>query len=137
RDFAGWLADADVNRDRNLRLQYLAGWGLNLNRAAAIYSDMLSHAKEPQGIFTGSPALRQAVLQRVSQSWGREASPITLRESMNLLGAAVSSRTAPLGFEIPGGKLDWKVSGSKLNADTLMLSFHTDHGADFRLELPY
>jgi hypothetical protein len=54
---------------------------------------------------------------------------------MNLLGAAVSSRTAPLGFEIPGGKLDWKVSGSKLNADTLMLSFHPDHGVDFRLQL--
>src|SRR5207237_6988451 len=119
RDFAAWLKDAEVNRDRNLRLQYLAGWGLNLNQAAAIYSDMLGYAKEPQGIFTGSPALMQAFLQKLWQSWGRQASPITLHESMDLLGAAVSSRTATLGFDIPGGKLDWKVSGSKLNDDTL------------------
>jgi hypothetical protein len=54
---------------------------------------------------------------------------------MDLLGAAVSSRTAALGFEIPGGKLDWKVSGSKLNSDTLMLSFHPDRGVDFQLQL--
>jgi len=134
-DFAPWLKDAEVNRDRNLRLQYLAGWGLNLNHAASIYSDMLGYAKEPQGIFTGSPALMQALVQKVWQSWGRQASPVTLHESMDLLGAAVSSRTATLGFEIPGGKLDWKVSGSRLNPDTLMLSFHPDRGVDFQLQL--
>src|SRR5262249_33748445 len=29
-DLAPWLADASINRDRNLRLQFLAGLGLNL-----------------------------------------------------------------------------------------------------------
>ena len=54
-DFAPWLKDAQINRDRNLRLQYLAGRGLNLYRADMIFADMVSYAKDPQGIFTGSP----------------------------------------------------------------------------------
>ena len=32
-DFKPWLQDAQINRDRNLRLQYLAGRGLNLYHA--------------------------------------------------------------------------------------------------------
>ena len=71
-DFAVWLKDAEINRDRSLRLQYLAGRGLNLYHADSIYSDMLGHAREPQGIFTGSPGLTQALLQKISQSWGRQ-----------------------------------------------------------------
>ena len=71
-DFAPWLKDAQINRDRNLRLQYLAGRGLNLYRADTIYSDMVSYAKDPQGIFEGSPDKVQALLQRIWQSWGRQ-----------------------------------------------------------------
>ena len=40
-DLAPWLADAAINRDRNLRLQYLAGMGFNLYQSEAIYADML------------------------------------------------------------------------------------------------
>ncbi|HEX7121795.1 MAG TPA: fused MFS/spermidine synthase, partial [Gemmatimonadaceae bacterium] len=36
-----WLADAQVNRDRNLRLQYLAGLALNKYEQAQIYSEIL------------------------------------------------------------------------------------------------
>jgi spermidine synthase len=71
-DFSAWLKDAEINRDRSLRLQYLAGRGLNLYHADSIYSDMLGHAREPQSIFTGSPGLTQALLQKISQSWGRQ-----------------------------------------------------------------
>jgi spermidine synthase len=71
-DFAPWLKDAQINRDRNLRLQYLAGRGLNLYKADTIYSDMVSYAKDPQGIFdSSSPELKQALLQKIWQSWGR------------------------------------------------------------------
>ncbi len=41
KDLAPWLVDAQLNRDRNLRLQYLAGLGLNLNVAGPIYANML------------------------------------------------------------------------------------------------
>ena len=50
-----WLADAQVNRDKNLRLQYLAGFGLNLYEQAEIYSQMIQSRHYPEGLFTGSP----------------------------------------------------------------------------------
>jgi spermidine synthase len=55
-DLAPWLADVQINRDRNLRLQYLAGMGLNLYQSGPIYSEMISHAtKFPDNLFEGSP----------------------------------------------------------------------------------
>jgi spermidine synthase len=54
-DLRSWLADAQINRDRNLRLQYLAGMSANLYRSAQIYADMVRHARYPEGMFTGSP----------------------------------------------------------------------------------
>jgi spermidine synthase len=45
-DLTEWLKGAAVNRDRNLRLQYLAGTGLNLDESAAIYADMLAHRQK-------------------------------------------------------------------------------------------
>jgi len=50
-----WLADAEVTRDRNLRLQYLAGMGVNLYEADAIFQDMAQYRMYPEGVFTGSP----------------------------------------------------------------------------------
>ena len=50
-----WLADAQTNRDRNLRLQYLAGLGVNLYDEAYIYRDMARYRTYPEGLFTGSP----------------------------------------------------------------------------------
>ena len=44
-----WLKDAQINRDRNLRLQYLAGRGLNLYHADAIFAEMLPYAQGPAG----------------------------------------------------------------------------------------
>ena len=58
---APWLADAQINRDRNLRLQFLAGLGLNIYDQAGIYSQMLQYRKYPEGLFTGSPERIQAI----------------------------------------------------------------------------
>jgi spermidine synthase len=54
RDLAPWLKDAQINRDRNLRLQYLAGLGLNLQLGERIYEDMLVYRKFPDKLFAGS-----------------------------------------------------------------------------------
>ena len=70
-DFSGWLSDADINRDRNLRLQYLAGRGLNLYRADRIYADMLQHSRDPKDIFIGSDETLRALLQKIHAAWGR------------------------------------------------------------------
>ena len=50
-----WLADAQINRDKNLRLQYLAGFGLNLYEQASIYAQMIRSRTYPEGLFVGSP----------------------------------------------------------------------------------
>jgi spermidine synthase len=54
-DLRDWLRHAQINRDRNLRLQYLAGMGLNLYQAPEIYSQILRRGRFPSDIFTGSP----------------------------------------------------------------------------------
>lgn len=50
-----WLTDAQVNRDRNLRLQYLAGLGVNKYEQAQIYSEILQFRQIPENLFVGSP----------------------------------------------------------------------------------
>lgn len=54
-DLEGWLKDAELNRDDNLRLQFLAGFGMNIDQRAEIYKSMLAFRHYPEGLFTGSP----------------------------------------------------------------------------------
>jgi spermidine synthase len=70
-DLAPWLADATINRDRNLRLQYLAGMGMNQYQSGSIYAEMLQHAKFPEHLFTGSPASIEALRNAVERGVGR------------------------------------------------------------------
>ncbi len=64
-DLTDWLKDAQINTDRNLRLQYLAGMGLNAYEGEDIYDRILTYRKFPESLFTGSPAeklkLRDAI----------------------------------------------------------------------------
>jgi len=53
-DMTNWLRDAAINTDRNLRLQYLAGLGLNLYQSALIYHGMIEETRYPEHLFTGS-----------------------------------------------------------------------------------
>ena len=46
---------AQINTDRNLRLQYLAGLGLNSQLSEAILSTILAHYYFPDRLFVGSP----------------------------------------------------------------------------------
>ena len=71
-DLEPWLRDASINRDRNLRLQYLAGLGLNLYQADVIYADMLRYvSKVPEDLFIGSEATRQALFAAIDRAQGR------------------------------------------------------------------
>jgi spermidine synthase len=54
RDLAPWLKHAQINRDHNLRLQYLAGMGLNNGAAPFIYNDMLRYRRFPERLLAGS-----------------------------------------------------------------------------------
>ncbi len=62
-----WLADAPINVDQSLRLQYLAGLALDHYVDEAIYGEIKRRFTMPEDLFVGDPAtldeLRQA-LQR-------------------------------------------------------------------------
>ena len=64
-DLRIWLRGAQINRDRNLRLQYLAGAGLNWSGAEFIYEEMLQYRRYPRELFAASEkhelALRKAL----------------------------------------------------------------------------
>ena len=62
-DLAPWLEDAIVNRDRNLRLMYLAGLGLNQYIAGDIYAELLEFRRFPDELFTGSVGRLDALKQ--------------------------------------------------------------------------
>lgn len=59
-DLAEWLKGASINSDRNLRLQYIAGWGINSQMADDIYRQILSYRRTPSNLFLGSPEKQQS-----------------------------------------------------------------------------
>jgi spermidine synthase len=61
-DLAPWLRGAPLNYDRDLRLQYLAGWGINSAMADSLYREMLRYRRPPADIFAGSLERRRALL---------------------------------------------------------------------------
>ncbi len=67
-DFAPYLSDAQINTDRNLRLQYLAGAAVNAYEQATIYSGILQARQFKPNLFTGAPdhvaTLWNAVMMR-------------------------------------------------------------------------
>ncbi|MGA3181096.1 MAG: fused MFS/spermidine synthase [Verrucomicrobiota bacterium] len=52
-DLKPWLAGAQINRDSNLRLQYLAGLAADLSEANRISDSILAWRKFPEDIFVG------------------------------------------------------------------------------------
>ena len=71
-DLKPWLADAMINRDRNLRLQFLAGLGLNLYQSDVIYSGMLANAHRfPDELFVASPETINALRAGILREQGR------------------------------------------------------------------
>jgi spermidine synthase len=67
-----WLRNAQINHDRNLRLQYLAGLSLNLYQADVIYSDMLRYVtKTPDDLFVASDATKQRLFTAIQVAQGR------------------------------------------------------------------
>jgi len=69
-DLRAYTADAQINRDRDLRLQYLAGLGLNLYQSGPIYADILRHKKYPEGLFSGSPETLQKLRDAIASAPG-------------------------------------------------------------------
>jgi spermidine synthase len=63
-----WLKGAQINTDKDLRLMYLAGWGINAEMADDLYHKILKMRKTPLPIFTGSP-------ESLSRLYGKMKTP--------------------------------------------------------------
>jgi spermidine synthase len=61
-DFAPWVRGSELNTDLDLRLQYLAGWGINSTIEDDIFQEMISYRKAPQNLFSGSPLLKNSLM---------------------------------------------------------------------------
>jgi spermidine synthase len=67
-----WLAPAEINRDRNLRLQYLAGLQLDSNKGTDTYAEILGRRTFPSDLVRASPER----LQLLRQALGEPGTPI-------------------------------------------------------------
>ena len=61
-DLRPWTAGAAINTDGDLRLSYLAGWGINSHLEDQLYRKMLVYRRPPAEIFTGSAENVQRIL---------------------------------------------------------------------------
>jgi spermidine synthase len=71
-DIAHWLQGAAINVDKNMRLQYLAGMGLNLYENISIYNNMLLQGiSYPDDLFTGSEEVLEELEGKITRRQGR------------------------------------------------------------------
>ncbi len=68
-DLQPYLVGAQLNRDRSLRLQYLAGLALDENNSAAIFQAMSQYRRYPENLFTVPPYM-EAQLRQAFESGG-------------------------------------------------------------------
>jgi spermidine synthase len=65
-DMKPWLSGADINDDMSMRLQYLAGMGLNFDDPGSIYAAMLQYRRFPRELFTGPEQHVRALEDRLN-----------------------------------------------------------------------
>lgn len=67
-DLAPWLRGADINRDGNLHLMYLAGLGLNRYEQSSIYDEILRYRSFPTDLFRGNPRTLDSLSRMIQSS---------------------------------------------------------------------
>ncbi len=103
-DLAQWLQGAELNRDGDLRLQYLGGWGINSTMEDLIYKQLMSYRRPPGPIFTGSP-------QTMQIAHGGPECPIA--QAAGPPCPAVFSCAFP--FLVAAADQDWPINGGPYN----------------------
>jgi len=73
-DLADWLKGTTINTDRNLRLQYLAGMGVNVDALSQIQFELMQARQMPPGLFVASPKTL-AELRTAIESNGPDFNP--------------------------------------------------------------
>ena len=67
-DMRPWIQGAPINTDKDLRLSYLAGWGINSEIEDPLYRKMLQYRHPPVSIFQGSPALLDPLMAMLASA---------------------------------------------------------------------
>jgi spermidine synthase len=67
-DLHEWMRDAQINTDRNLRLQYLAGMWLNSFEGSKILNEITRYYRFPGNLFTGTAARLQPLKEAIEKS---------------------------------------------------------------------
>jgi len=76
RDLQSWLADAPINTDSNLRLQFLAGLAIGEQASPHIFTSIIERLKYPEDMFLNTTRnmdreLRRRFRQRASEFIGK------------------------------------------------------------------
>jgi spermidine synthase len=95
----GWTRGAQINTDRNLRLQYLAGMWLNAEKGEPILLSILAHYRFPDETFVGSPESIRALKEALAQEGRQEVRDLRVRskeqEARHRTSEAPQHRTTP------------------------------------------
>jgi hypothetical protein len=67
-ELATWLDDAQINRDRNLRLQYLSGIGKYSFEMADLHRELDRFRKFPDSLFVASDAWKDELRRTLDAS---------------------------------------------------------------------
>ncbi len=67
RDLAEWLKEAPINTDINLRLQYLAGLGLNSYHQDAIHKEMLTWRRPADDMIVATARTKRALQEAMDR----------------------------------------------------------------------
>jgi spermidine synthase len=84
-DLGPWLAGAEINRDLNLRLQYLAGMSMQLDEGDDIHRSMLAYRRFPERFFSGSEDRLREVRLAIGRPSGRMLNQLQASAILNAL----------------------------------------------------
>jgi len=74
-DLGAWTEKAQINRDKNLRLQYLSGMWLNSYLGTRIFQSILCYYRFPDNIFVGPDLYLNSLKMALAQGGRREIAP--------------------------------------------------------------
>jgi spermidine synthase len=89
-DLVDWTRDAQINTDRNLRLQYLAGLWLNSFEGTKILKEITRHYRFPHQLFPGSPESVHSLQEAIEKPRGLD------RSAHHSAHGSVSSNATPV-----------------------------------------
>ena len=119
-DLSGWLEGAEINRDLNLRLQYLAGMGLNSTQEIPIYESMVKNRGMPEQVFTGSQELIARLKNR------RPPRALTLKQATAISNTLAVGPSRSIGISAAQGDEEGLQYATQLGQAFMASGWHVE-----------